>query len=473
MRLWHQIENLFEVDKRALKVYRIVIGLVLLEESLIRLSDATAFYSDNGVLPLIALESIHPYPWDWSVLLLSNNKLLLFSLFACLIASSLCIIVGRFTKAAMLVSWIGLVSLQNRNPIIYQGGDDLLRMMVFWSFFIPWSRVEKNVGSKQLLSFATTFLILQLLGSFFFSAFFKGTYEWWYQGSALFYALSLDQLTRPAGLFLVKQYELTVFLTRMAYLGEFLVLPIFLIPFARTYVRGVVFLFVFTFSITTFTFMVIGVFPLCFLAGSILILPSSFWSWVWPVKTEPELDPLNEEDSFSLVEFGTNFFLIFSFMLVLIWNIQSLPSRWLFFPNALNPIVHLLKLTQSWGMFSPTVLKEDGWLIAEARLENGERIDLMASDQKLSFLKPPYVLDRIKNDRWRKYTEQIVIPGNKRFLPEFANYLLYNYGNTNHDKSHQIKDLKIIHMLELSKPYPYTPFLEKSLLFETSTTKSN
>ena len=51
MRLWHQIENLFEVDKRALKVYRIVIGLVLLEESLIRLSDATAFYSDNGVLP--------------------------------------------------------------------------------------------------------------------------------------------------------------------------------------------------------------------------------------------------------------------------------------------------------------------------------------------------------------------------------------------------------------------------------------
>ena len=124
-------------------------------------------------------------------------------------------------------------------------------------------------------------------------------------------------------------------------------------------------------------------------------------------------------------------------------------------------------------MFAPTVLKEDGWLVLEAQLENGQQIDLNAPNGVLNYQKPAYVLARIKNDRWRKYSEQIVNPANKRFLPDFANFLLLDYRQENPAKEVQIKQLKMVHILELSKPYPYLSTLEKRELYQTSSTIQN
>jgi len=36
-----------------------------------------------------------------------------------------------------VISWFLLISLQNRNPIVLQGGDILLRMLAFWAMFVP------------------------------------------------------------------------------------------------------------------------------------------------------------------------------------------------------------------------------------------------------------------------------------------------------------------------------------------------
>ena len=41
------------------------------------------------------------------------------------------------TRLATLLSWVLLVSVQNRNPLLGQGGDDLLRMLLFWGLFLP------------------------------------------------------------------------------------------------------------------------------------------------------------------------------------------------------------------------------------------------------------------------------------------------------------------------------------------------
>jgi hypothetical protein len=283
MDVWQRIEEIFVIDKRAIKLFRILLGLVILHDTFVRLSDAEAFYSDQGVLPLISLNSLLASPWEWSILALSDSPLLRYFIFGLLITSAVALMLGRFTKLALFLVWFGLVSLQNRNPIIYQGGDDLLRMVVFWSFFLPWKQINRSQSPTQILSFATVFLLLQILFPFFFSALFKGSFEWWQQGSALYFALSLDQLTRPLGQALVKHYELTVFLTRVAFIGELLVLPVFLIPFARTMVSWLVFGFVFLFFLATSTLMLIGLFPLCFMACSVLFIPSSFWQKIWPV----------------------------------------------------------------------------------------------------------------------------------------------------------------------------------------------
>lgn len=473
MDVWQRIEQIFVIDKRAIKLFRILLGLVILHDALVRLSDAQAFYSDQGVLPLSSLNSLLASSWEWSLLRLGDSAVLRFGVFALLIASAVSLILGHFTKWALLVAWFSLVSLQNRNPIIYQGGDDLLRMVVFWSYFLPWKQINRPESTPQILSFATVFLLLQVLFPFFFSALFKGSFEWWQQGSALYFALSLDQLTRPLGHSLAQHYELTVFLTRMAFLGELFVLPVFLFPLKRNFIRWLVFGFVFLFFLATSTLMLIGLFPLCFMACSVLFIPSSFWQKVWPVAFENVSFQDEADSSLALKQIVTDFFLLFSFVLVCIWNLQAIPSRLLVFPKALVPVMHIFKLNQSWGMFAPTVLKEDGWLLLEAQLENGQQIDLNAPDGVLNYQKPAYVLDRIKNDRWRKYSEQIVNPANKRFLPDFANFLLLDYQHENPEKEVQIKQLKMVHILELSKPYPYLSTLEKREIYQTSSTIQN
>ncbi len=167
MDVWQRIEQIFVIDKRAIKLFRILLGLVILHDALVRLSDAQAFYSDQGVLPLSSLNSLLASSWEWSLLRLGDSAVLRFGVFGLLIASAVSLILGRFTKWALLVAWFSLVSLQNRNPIIYQGGDDLLRMVVFWSFFLPWKQINRPESTPQILSFATVFLLLQVLFPFF------------------------------------------------------------------------------------------------------------------------------------------------------------------------------------------------------------------------------------------------------------------------------------------------------------------
>src|SRR5690606_16854739 len=59
---------------------------------------------------------------------------LLFS-FAAVVACML--LVGYQTRVATILSYILLTSVQGRNYLILQGGDDILRTMLFWSMFVP------------------------------------------------------------------------------------------------------------------------------------------------------------------------------------------------------------------------------------------------------------------------------------------------------------------------------------------------
>ena len=68
-------------------------------------------------------------------------------------------LVGYRTKIATCIVWALTVSLQNRNMLIHSGADDLLRMVLFWSLFLPLDRYwswDKNryteVAKKNIFS---------------------------------------------------------------------------------------------------------------------------------------------------------------------------------------------------------------------------------------------------------------------------------------------------------------------------------
>ncbi|OYR43122.1 HTTM domain-containing protein, partial [Halorubrum sp. Hd13] len=123
------------VDLRALAAFRIGLATLLLADLARRSRSLTAFYTDYGVLPRRAYVvdySTTPLPHT-----LSGEPWAAALLFAVAGAFALALLVGYRTRAVTLVSWLLLLSVQARNPMVLNAGDSLLRMLLFWSVFLP------------------------------------------------------------------------------------------------------------------------------------------------------------------------------------------------------------------------------------------------------------------------------------------------------------------------------------------------
>jgi hypothetical protein len=154
---------------------RIGVGIVLLLDLFIRSLSIKAFFTDAGVLPINVLKEFNWSPVYFSFHTLSGELWWQIVLF---IINAICIIlliVGYRTRVFTFICWVFLTSIQNRNPFILQGGDDLLRILLFWALFLPWGErysIKKHLLTKTL--------------------FFLGKY--WISSSALFYFLFLRTL---------------------------------------------------------------------------------------------------------------------------------------------------------------------------------------------------------------------------------------------------------------------------------------
>src|SRR5690606_10376590 len=131
------LRKTFTLDLRALALLRIGLGALLLIDLYTRATDLEAHYANTGVLPLPALFSHEWNPYFFSFHTGSGlwQVQAIFFLLAAFFA--VCLLLGYKTRLATVLSWALLVSLHNRNPLILQGGDDLVRMLLFWSIFLP------------------------------------------------------------------------------------------------------------------------------------------------------------------------------------------------------------------------------------------------------------------------------------------------------------------------------------------------
>ncbi|VTT85558.1 hypothetical protein DM2_440 [Halorubrum sp. DM2] len=123
------------VDRRALAAFRIGLGTLLIADLLRRSRSLSAFYTDYGVLPRRAL--VADYSELYSLHALSGEPWAVASLFAVAGAVALALAVGYRTRLATVASWLLLLSLQARNPMVLNAGDALLAMLLFWGIFLP------------------------------------------------------------------------------------------------------------------------------------------------------------------------------------------------------------------------------------------------------------------------------------------------------------------------------------------------
>ena len=126
------LRSVFKIDLRSLALFRIVLGTIMICDLCARAPQLKDFYTDDGVLPSFALTQHFMEPWNFSLFLVNNTTVWASLLFLFAIIVNLFLILGYRTRLASVLSWIMLISLQNRNSFVLYGVDMLLRCLSFW-----------------------------------------------------------------------------------------------------------------------------------------------------------------------------------------------------------------------------------------------------------------------------------------------------------------------------------------------------
>jgi hypothetical protein len=479
-RLWAVVRRPFVLDLRALALLRMGTAAVVLLDLSIRSTDLEAHYANMGVLPIAALFDHVWTPYQFSLHAASGLWQVQALLFGLAAGLAVALLLGYHTRLATVGSWLLLLSVQNRNPLIGQGGDDLLRMLLFWAIFLPWGRVwswdarSRPVPERlDYASAATVAYVVQLSLLYWCTALLKYGPEWTHDGTALYYALSLDQLLLPGGRLLYQHPDLMRALTLGTWYTELLLPFALFIPFGvrwwRLLVIGVLFGFHLGISLTLY----VGLFFIINMVSVLGLLPPvaldwlaprlgphvaraqrwrtalPLWQWPWRLRIErtrpasPGWVTLGQQ-----VREGVVIGLLFYVCWWSFDDVAGTPGRWMSEPT--RWVGYLFRLDQHWGMFAPTVFKDDGWYVFEGTTTTGKVIDLNRGGPPVTYAKPAAVVSLFKNDRWRKYSENYLFVNNAWMRPYYCNYLLRIWQqNPAHPP---LRHLAIVYMKEVSQP---------------------
>ena len=195
--------------------------------------------------------------------------------------------IGYRARLATIACWFLVMSIHNRNPMILSAGDTLLRLLLFWAMFLPLgarysvdAALDKNPSvPRSLCNLACAAILLQMTFMYFFSFILKDG-STWNDGTALYYALSVDQLTRPLGTWMCQFTEFTILATRSTLLLESVGSLLPFIPISNDRFRMVAIAMFCSLHIGIAMTMDLGLFSYVAIVGWIPFLPSSFWDFI-------------------------------------------------------------------------------------------------------------------------------------------------------------------------------------------------
>ena len=405
---WRRWSPAFALDYRAVAVFRIGLGLLLLFDLVSRARDFRSHYTEEGVMPLNIAGDYSSHAALIPLHQLSEANAWQGILFVILGLFSCGICLGIYSRVCTLGAWLFLGALQARNPLVLYGADNVLMLLLLWGAFLPlgsrWSFDSWRFGRVKhggFVSAGSVAYVLQI-GAIYFFSFLSKSGETWWSGRAVETVLHLDQYTSASGVWLLQYPQLLQVLNWGTLGGEFLAPLCLLIPGPRF--RIVALVLIAMLQIGFAAFMELGLFPWVSL---IALIPLAAWgrSVVVPgVVGRPS----------GRLATGANVLCVGLIGLMLLGNVVV--SRVAFqrsrlqtvLPGSLVAGMERLRLDQSWSMFSPDPPLEDGWLVIEATLEDGGKVDLLSGKRAVSEAKPPSVSNSFGGDRWKAYFLNLV-----------------------------------------------------------------
>ena len=191
----------FVLDLRALGCFRVLLGVVILLDQMVRIGEWRAFHSIHAV---VSLEDSQHWdsPFVWSLYWLSNSALLPYILEAGRFVATMTLLLGIRSRLSAFVLFVLLASVAARNPLLLQGGDRVLVVMTFFAMFLPlgqrmsfetlWFAKETNQGVNTHQSAATVAYVVQILLVWFMAGILKTGEQWTTSGTAISMALHLE-----------------------------------------------------------------------------------------------------------------------------------------------------------------------------------------------------------------------------------------------------------------------------------------
>lgn len=417
----------FSIDFRALAAFRIGLATLLLIDLMQRAFDLEAHYTDLGVVPRAKLfwfrvADIEPI----SLHALSGDFAWQAILFVAAAGAAVALGLGFHTRLATFASWFLLVSLEARNPMILNGGDIVLRLLLFWSLFLPLgSRLALDVCHRTAISktdgaatgirsVGSAVLLLQVALVYPVAALFKWREPVWTRLEAFEAAMSVDGVATPLGQALASLPSLPAILTATGLgLESFGVLLVFS-PWATKRLRLALPLAFMAFHIVGIasTFR-IGIFPFVMFVAWLPFLPYPFWDAVerlssrWRPSRQDgvRITSPSEEHSESGMRWtgahpASDFLAGALGLCVLLHNGATL--GWIAGDAGgtfgwTRSISAFLALDQHWSMWSDP--PSNRYFVIVGETPAGQQIDLRRNGQPVDWSSPSW---RSRNARWWK-----------------------------------------------------------------------
>ncbi|MCC6232415.1 MAG: HTTM domain-containing protein [Verrucomicrobiales bacterium] len=463
------LARVFGIDPRTLAVFRMAIGFLLLLDLAIRATDLGAMYTDTGMFPRLDIARRYPSPWNWSFHFASGEATYQAGLFGLAAILALSLLAGFGTRWATIGSWLMLVSLQHRIPPVLNGGDGMLRMLLFWSMFLPLGRVwsvdawrsarrgGEPAGALPLepvVSVASAAILLQMALMYFVSAIYKSNLVWW-RGQVIAGTLAHDFYVKPAGEYFLQFPSVLTALTLGVFVLEWLGPVLLFCPTRTLWFRLPIILSLAAMHVAIEILLTVGLFSLVSIAGLSLFLPSGTWQWFRAARDrssgpEPIATPTTQPPA-SRWSWAAGVLSSCALVYVLLFNLAGLPGQPL--GQAVFLDVGFLRtacgLGQRWNMFDE-VPSKDGWYVAWAKLRDGSEVDLLQQGRPVTWSRPEFPAGMFPNHRWRKsfremaYTDAM---GYQVFRAPAAAYLRRRW-DALHPGEKQVAEMDLVYCME-------------------------
>lgn len=474
-------DHVVDLDLRSMAVLRIAMAIIMLLDTAVRFTDITAMYTDFGSLSRTALMELGWNQYWFSIYMGTGNRYGIAVLMVLQLALAVGLLVGWRTRVMTFGSWLFLISLHSRNPMVLNGGDIYLRVVLFWMNFLPcgqtWS-MDARAGRSDtrwwtppltsdgrfVRSLAGVGLLFQICCVYWFAALPKTDPSWTSTYTATSLALMLDCFITPFGvLFRTTFWHWLPLFTKIVIFWEFYGPFLLWFPFDRGQVR--------TLAIAGFVAMHTG-FGVCMELGlfawigvlmPMVLLPA--WFWDGPARrltafmnarvgTNSWQDPEPFGQERTARWFPREFFYYALIFYTLLWNMgnENLAPTRLRLPSSVQWFGQVTRLDQRWNMFSPGPLTEDGWFVIEGERKDGSKVDMLRErDGPADFGKPKWLAFTFRNERWRKYMMNLWIADNSRYRLPFGQYLSRKFNRMGRGPR-EVVQFKIYFMKEVTNP---------------------